>query len=82
MFRGCIPKKNGVGGPDFTPNDDPIAAGAIGEESGVKDVVPTSALMGIAPLNGYPKGAKQMNEEIKATLKDIDNRLLHMWRYL
>lgn len=53
MFRGCIPKKSGVGASDFTPNDDPIAAGTIGEEGGVKDVVPTSVLLGVDSLNAY-----------------------------
>lgn len=28
-----------------------------------------------------PKGVF-MNEEIRGKLKDIDSRLLHMWRYL
>ncbi|WP_194848149.1 SufB/SufD family protein [Candidatus Neptunochlamydia vexilliferae] len=50
-FRGCISKESGVDATDFMPNDDPIAAGAIGEECGTKDVVPTSALLEIDPLN-------------------------------
>ncbi|WP_194848520.1 hypothetical protein [Candidatus Neptunochlamydia vexilliferae] len=52
-FRGCIPKGSGVCAADFVPNDNPIATNAIGEECGGKDVVPTSALLGIDPLNAY-----------------------------
>ena len=54
-FTGCIPRESGVGAADFVLNDDPIAAGAIGEECSTKDGVPTSILPGIDPVNAYKK---------------------------
>ncbi|WP_194848277.1 hypothetical protein [Candidatus Neptunochlamydia vexilliferae] len=71
-FRGCIPKESGVGAIDFAPNDDPIAAGAIGEECGAKDVVPTSALLGIDSLNACSLEPGLLKREILKTLSSYN----------